>query len=1309
MSDYRRKYKLPFKTYKGHNLRIDIKKLDYLSPDEEYYVGYGVSHVSLKYEDMDLYESVKPSSLSLSLLAESAGQYREFKDANDRDYKVELWEEDVSVTVKKGSFEIIGLSTIERRYPEITLTGGLDSRWYWKLEGGREWIDKTELPYGSGYTGGFCFSDDGTIFYECGYRDDGAGGKESFLYQYNLSTAWDYTTAPSTPDKELSWSQLRATSVTFRDSGTKMYVGFYDTITGDNDGYIYEFDLGTGWEIDTAVKQNEHQFSPGYGVWDIQVSPAAKNLLYVLQAGYIYTYEMSDGGSIDSWISTEYKDAPGSCYSFYINEYDLYFGFYDQDDQKNRINHYKIGDKWLPSRDNWTYQYDIDHPVNGIVDSLFWKTDGEYIYALIGDYLYKGISAEDWSAYADHWNLIIGGTQVAQIGSSIWFTNYPSNAAVINALLQELVDTNSGYNVYDTDGDNYLDTIEKITTNYGYTGSVEIEYTETGETYDCGNFGGGRQGDILRLKTDENGTVRELASIERVLDMNRKDVIEHFVNYINNNFDDYIAETDPDDGYEHTMLITYVGNLVASDVTLLLDEGDDWYGSVSGINANTETGDRLMWTGFNVGGLYKEDYQGYMYEVEIKATDGLVDLKGVDHPFQSGSISYIKLLADSLQQTTLKLRINSAFDLYEDNMVQNASDDPISQMYIEKESVARRSYREVLNEKFKGFQILQDKGEWWVVRIESSASYDYRVFDWKGNYLKNDSYDPVIKFSNAADYRNNQYAVNINQSGVLEIDAGAKYYNTKQSYGLKDQMLKDPTLALFNIDGELRYWDSTNSDIYEQNSDDILNFLGTLNFDEGETEYIEQTNNIQSPELSLKFDLKLLSPDKSQIPSLSFDWQLLDHSVPVENITFYVSRLDISGVTNSNELEVGMVLYLSSISPNYRVYVSKKVDGWLYVRAYDDGELDMITDFDYMPYATVTRMEAMVQLDNAYWYNGEEFEDSETGSQKFLLFEEFVKIDWEDKTISKSFEMGISERRSTKVRLYQPDWVDVLINKVKMGQNIEAAKGRREHRYYEGLNDSYKEEPVKIELFQGDIPGAYSNSPSLFLNGLFLDENLANPTSSWDGGYKYYDLVANRMVDQMAKNGFILTGDFIIPELIPVRSMIHDLILDRKFTRKSLSYDVTMNTFSGEWVEIEKELPSTYIVDTRLFEEEPKGSALYSDNRDTFTSSGGGAGTGDIYITETVDVKKSDITQFSFKAQDLGLIETGSFYGSDLDSGRKIKLNHNRGRAIVFLKLSKNGVRLSPANYEEKYGGDQIEITINVPYEDVTKFEYIIY
>jgi DNA-binding beta-propeller fold protein YncE len=86
---------------------------------------------------------------------------------------------------------------------------------------------------------GIFFKPDGTKMYVTGSSGDDVN-------EYDLSTAWDITTASFVQVFNVRTQELSPTGLFFKPDGTKMYV---TGSTGDN---VYEYDLSTAWDVSTA-------------------------------------------------------------------------------------------------------------------------------------------------------------------------------------------------------------------------------------------------------------------------------------------------------------------------------------------------------------------------------------------------------------------------------------------------------------------------------------------------------------------------------------------------------------------------------------------------------------------------------------------------------------------------------------------------------------------------------------------------------------------------------------------------------------------------------------------------------------------------------------------------------------------------------------------------------------------------------------------------------------------------------------------------------------------------------------------------
>ena len=86
---------------------------------------------------------------------------------------------------------------------------------------------------------GIFFKPDGTKMYVMGAVGDDVN-------EYDLSTAWDITTASYLQNFSVAAQEANPSGIFFKPDGTKMYVVGY---AGDA---VYEYDLSTAWDVSTA-------------------------------------------------------------------------------------------------------------------------------------------------------------------------------------------------------------------------------------------------------------------------------------------------------------------------------------------------------------------------------------------------------------------------------------------------------------------------------------------------------------------------------------------------------------------------------------------------------------------------------------------------------------------------------------------------------------------------------------------------------------------------------------------------------------------------------------------------------------------------------------------------------------------------------------------------------------------------------------------------------------------------------------------------------------------------------------------------
>ena len=130
---------------------------------------------------------------------------------------------------------------------------------------------------------GVAFSTDGTNMYVASNTNDR-------VYQYTLSTAWLITSATYASKSFLfSAQESSPQDVTFSTDGTKMYV------IGDGNDGVYEYDLSTAWDVSTAAYGRTKTVSSEDGIPSAVVFKSDGTKMYVLgnQNDKVYQYTLS--------------------------------------------------------------------------------------------------------------------------------------------------------------------------------------------------------------------------------------------------------------------------------------------------------------------------------------------------------------------------------------------------------------------------------------------------------------------------------------------------------------------------------------------------------------------------------------------------------------------------------------------------------------------------------------------------------------------------------------------------------------------------------------------------------------------------------------------------------------------------------------------------------------------------------------------------------------------------------------------------------------------------------------------------------
>ena len=231
---------------------------------------------------------------------------------------------------------------------------------------------------------GLSFKSDGTKMYIVGTTGDDVN-------EYNLSTAWDISTASYSQNFSVVAQDSAPTGVYFKSDGTKMY------ISGDSGNDINEYDLSTAWDISTAsYSQNFSVATEETQLRDVFFKSDGTKMYIIGQTANVFEYDLST-----AWdISTAAWNAPATNYkNVSAEETSPRDVFFKSDGTKmyitgvigDDINEYALSSAWDISTASYNQAFSVAAQ-EANPNSLFFKPDGTKMYVL-------GTSGRDVNEY----------------------------------------------------------------------------------------------------------------------------------------------------------------------------------------------------------------------------------------------------------------------------------------------------------------------------------------------------------------------------------------------------------------------------------------------------------------------------------------------------------------------------------------------------------------------------------------------------------------------------------------------------------------------------------------------------------------------------------------------------------------------------------------------------------------------------------------------------------------------------------------------------------------------------------------------
>ena len=224
--------------------------------------------------------------------------------------------------------------------------------------------------------GGF-FKPDGTKMYIIGASGDDVN-------EYNLSTAWDVTTASYLRRFSVADQGISPSDVFFKPDGTKMYV-----VDSAND-YVRGYPLSTAWDISTAV-----WLTPTTEYFSVAARESTPQGIFFKPDGTKMYIVGSAGDDVDEYNLSTAWDITTASYlqRFSVSAqdtlpYDVFFKpdgakMYVLGNQGDDVNEYDLSTGWDVSTASYLQNFSVAAQEASPLD-LFFKPDGTKMYVIGG-------------------------------------------------------------------------------------------------------------------------------------------------------------------------------------------------------------------------------------------------------------------------------------------------------------------------------------------------------------------------------------------------------------------------------------------------------------------------------------------------------------------------------------------------------------------------------------------------------------------------------------------------------------------------------------------------------------------------------------------------------------------------------------------------------------------------------------------------------------------------------------------------------------------------------------------------------------
>jgi len=238
---------------------------------------------------------------------------------------------------------------------------------------------------------GIFFKPDGTKMYVIGYTGDDVN-------EYDLSTAWDITTASYLQNFSVAAQETGPAGLFFKPDGTKMYV------IGSSGDDVNEYDLSTAWDVTSAsYLQNFSIAAEETNPTGIFFKPDGTKMYVIGYTGDdVNEYDLSTAWEVSSAsylqnFSVAAQEANPTGVFFKPDGTKMYVIGRNGDD----VNEYDLSTAWNVSTASYLQNFDVSVQETN-PESIFFKPDGTKMYVIgnVGDAVFSYTLSTAWDLSA---------------------------------------------------------------------------------------------------------------------------------------------------------------------------------------------------------------------------------------------------------------------------------------------------------------------------------------------------------------------------------------------------------------------------------------------------------------------------------------------------------------------------------------------------------------------------------------------------------------------------------------------------------------------------------------------------------------------------------------------------------------------------------------------------------------------------------------------------------------------------------------------------------------------------------------------